>query len=481
MYEAKHASRLIAKNTAVQIVGRVLFLALSLINFKMIAVYLGPTLFGDWGNVFNYTALFTVLADFGLFTVAVREIAKAPEKRQEVMENVLSLRLTLAIVAAVTAFGIAAIIAHVAPHTGYARILPALGVGALSMLIYFISNMLDVVFHVEMKMYFVAIVELVGKIAAVVVTAIAVWRNWGFMWVVGSVAIGNLAGMLARFIYAKRFFTVRLRFDLKTWVWLLRMAIPLGIVFTLNNIYFKIDSVMLYVMNGSFDTGIYTAAYRVLETTIFASAFFVQALTPYLSSYLNTEKMHGQAVKLIRVGSEVLYAMGGILAVNLIFYAKPVVLLLSGPEYAAAAIPLVMLALAGAFLYVNSLFGQVLVLLDRRRMLLWMSAIILALNVALNFVLIPVFSFSGAAAATLLSEGLLLASNFIIMRTNHLLELSRRSVTIITLGLVVAIALYSFAPGWPIPWFVVFFAVPALYFLLLWRQRVIPLEVILKR
>lgn len=481
MYEAKHASRLIAKNTAIQIIGRILFLGLSLINFKLIAVYLGPTLFGDWGNVFNYTALFTVLADFGLFTVAVREIAKTPNKRQAIMENVLSLRLVLAIAASIAAFGLAAIIAVTAPQTGYAQILPAIGIGVLSMLIYFMSNMLDVVFHVELKMYFVAAVELIGKIMAVVVTGLAVWLDWGFMWVVGSVAIGNLAGMIARLIYAKRFFKVRLRFDVKMWGWLLRMAIPLGIVFTLNNIYFKIDSVMLYVMNGSFDTGIYTAAYRVLETTIFASAFFVQALTPYLSNYLNTKKMHTQAVKLIRVGTEVLYAMGGILAISLIFYAREVILLLSGPEYLAATVPLIMLAFAGACLYVNSLFGQVLVLLDRRRLLLSVSAATLAVNITLNLVLIPQFGFTGAAAATLLSEGMLLAGNFIIMRLNDLLTFSKRSMAIITAGLVIVIALYSTAHSWPIPWFVTFFAVPTLYILLLWRQRVIPLEVIMKR
>ena len=481
MYEAQHAPRLIAKNTAVQIIGRVLFLGLSLINFKLIAIYLGPSLFGDWGNVFNYTALFTVLADFGLFTVAVREIAKAPKKRQVIMENVLSLRLMLAVGASLIAFGVAALVAAVAPASGYGPLLPAMGVGILSMLIYFMSNMLDVAFHVELKMYFVAIVELIGKVTAVAITAIAVWQDWGFMWIVGSVAIGNLAGMIARLLYARRFFTVRLRFDFGMWKWLLRMAIPLGVVFTLNNIYFKIDSVMLYVMKGSFDTGIYTAAYRVLETTIFASAFFVQALTPYLSNYLNTERMHAQAIKLIRVGTEVLYAMGGILAISLIFFSKEVIVLLSGPEYIAAAVPLVMLAVAGALLYVNSLFGQVLVLLDRRRLLLAISIITLGINIALNLVLIPPFGFTGAAASTLLSEALLFAGNFVIMRINDLLHFSRRSILLITLGLALATVALTLAHGSAIPWFITFFTVPILYFLLLWKQRVIPLEVIMAR
>ena len=45
------------------------------------------------------------------------------------------------------------------------------------------------------------------------------------------------------------------------------MSAP-GSCLIVNNIYFKIDSLMLFYYKGAVDVGIYAVAYRVLETTL---------------------------------------------------------------------------------------------------------------------------------------------------------------------------------------------------------------------
>ena len=479
MYEIKHAPSLIAKNTAIQIIGRILFLALSLINFKIIAVYLGPKLFGDYGNVFNYTAIFTVLADFGLFTVAVREIAKNPKRRQEILENSFTLRLCLALTASVLSVVVAYFIAWVAPNSGYPEILPAIYIGTANMFIFFISYILDVAFHVELKMQFIAIVELLGKATALAVAVTAIYLNLGFLWIVSAVAFGSIVSLIARVFLVRPYFKIRFGFDFKIWKWLLQMAIPLGVVFALNNLYFKVDSIMLYMMAGSYANGIYTAAYRILETVIFISAFFIAAMTPYLSNYLHNKLK--QAKKLIAVGTEIMLATGLIITTAIIFYAKDIVLLLSGPEYLAAQAPLIYLAFVATLLYINSLMGQVLVLLDKRKILLTVSGLTLGLNLVLNYYLIPNFSYVGSAAATLISETLLIGSNVIILRYLGLLDLRFDRIFKILSNLFVAILLFFTAQYLNIHWVIGFFAVPIGYFLLLWKQRIIPFEKIIQK
>jgi len=452
---------------------------MSLVNFKIIAVYLGPQLFGDYGNVFNFTAIFTVLADFGLFTVAVREIAKNPEKRQKILENSFTLRLLLALATSIFAVFIAYLIAWLAPNSGYPQILPAIYIGAANMLIYFISYILDVAFHVEMKMQFIAIVELIGKATALAVAIAAIVLDLGFLWVVSAVAFGSILALISRLYFVRPYFKIRFGFDYKMWKWLLNLAIPLGIVFALNNLYFKVDSIMLYIMSGSYDNGIYTAAYRILETVIFVSAFFVAALTPYLSNYLHNQI--DQAKKLIAVGTEILLATGLIITTSIIIYSKEIILLLSGPEYLAAQLPLIFLAFVATLLYVNSLMGQVLVLLDKRKILLIVSGLTLLLNLALNFYLIPKFSYVGSAAATLLSETLLIGGNIIILRYMHLLDFRFGKIIKIFTNLIIALILFWIANSLHIYWIITFFAVPATYFLLLWKQRIIPFEKILNK
>ena len=479
MYEVKHAPSLIAKNTVIQIIGRVLFLALSLVNFKIIAIYLGPKLFGDYGNVFNFTAIFTVLADFGLFTVAVREISKNPKKRQLILENSFTIRLVLALITSFLSILVAYIIAWLAPNSGYPEILPALYIGTANMLIYFISYILDVAFHVELKMQFIAIVELIGKATALTVAITAIVLDWGFLWVVAAVAFGSVMGLISRLILVRPYFKIRFGFNFEVWKWLLKMAIPLGVVFALNNLYFKVDSIMLYIMSGSYDNGIYTAAYRILETVIFISAFFVAAMTPYLSNYLHNKVK--QAKKLIAAGTEIMLATGLIITTSIIFYAKEIILLLSGPDYLAAQLPLMFLAFVATLLYINSLMGQVLVLLDKRKILLIVSGTTLAINLVLNFYLIPKFSYVGSAAATLLSETLLIGANIIILRYMNLLDLRFDRLFKIFSNLVLAIILFTAAQYIHLYWIIGFFSVPIIYFLLLWKQRIIPFEKIIQR
>lgn len=473
-YHAAAAPRSIARNTAVQLLGRVGFLALSLINFRLIAGYLGPTLFGDYGNVFNFIALFTVLTDFGLFTVAVREVSQAPEKRQQVMENVLSLRFIMALGASLLAIGGAWLMGRLAPDSGYAQSLPAITVGAVSMLIYFMSNMLDVVFHVELKLGYVAAVEFINKIVAVAFVALAIHWRLPFIWIVASVAVGNAAGYLARSITARRFFQFRLRYDRTTWRWLLSMAIPLGIVFALNQVYFKVDGIMLYLMAGRFDNGIYTAAYRVLETTLFVAAFFVQAMTPFLANF--AVKKPASARKLITTGFELMLAIGGSISLAIAVFAPQVITLLSGPEYLLAAFPLVFLAATIVVLYLNTLLGQVLVMLDQRRILLLMAVLILAFNVAANWYLIPRFSYLGAAVVTLLSEMLLLTTNIVLLRRRRLLRWRWNRLGPIVAGLALVWGSLVGLSGTNFPWFVSFFGVPVAYFLILWYRGVLPIN-----
>lgn len=478
-YEAHHAPRTIARNTVIQLIGRVAFLALSLINFRLIANYLGPTLYGDYGNIFNFIALFTVLTDFGLFIVAVREISQNPERRQHIMENVLSLRFILAAAASLLAIGSAWLIGYLSPDSGYAANLGGIAVGALSMLIYFMSNMLDVVFHIELKMGYVALVEFINKAVAVAYVALAIKWQLPFIWIVAGVAIGNLAGFLARGLTSKQFFSLRLRYDPQTWRWLLSMAIPLGLVFALNQVYFKVDGIMLYAMSGSYDTGIYTAAYRILETTLFVSAFFVQAMTPFLSNFV--VKKPAEARKLITAGTEIMIAAGGAIAIAIAVYATQIVNLLAGPDYLLATYPLWYLAATIGVLYINSLLGQVLVLLDQRKILLIMAVVILAFNVGANFWLIPHFSYLGAAAATLISELILLATNVVLLRRRHLLEWRADKLVYIILGLGVLGGAMWWAQLLAWPWIICFFGMPVIYFLVLWNRGALPVNALIRR
>ena len=72
------ARRLVASNTAVQIAGKGVVLAIGLASIAIVTRYLGPDDYGRYTLALMYMQLFGVLADVGLFTTVVREISRRP-------------------------------------------------------------------------------------------------------------------------------------------------------------------------------------------------------------------------------------------------------------------------------------------------------------------------------------------------------------------------------------------------------------------
>ena len=88
------------------------------------------------------------------------------------------------------------------------------------------------------------------------------------------------------------------------------------------------------------------------------------------------------------------------------FAAAPIVGLLFGGRYAAAAQPLQILAAGSVFVFVTWILHAAAISTNLDRRLLLTTAIGLAANVALNIVLIPRYGISGAAWATVVAEGM---------------------------------------------------------------------------
>ena len=72
--------RLVASNTAVQVAGKAVTLAIGLASIAIITRYLGPEDYGKYTLALTYMQLFAVLADVGLFTIVVREISRDPSR-----------------------------------------------------------------------------------------------------------------------------------------------------------------------------------------------------------------------------------------------------------------------------------------------------------------------------------------------------------------------------------------------------------------
>src|SRR4051812_28788542 len=82
-------ARTVAKTTGALVVARIVAIAAGIGAVSLASRYLGPSGYGALTTAMAFMAIFALLTDFGLSTVAVREIARAPERRDEVLGSLL--------------------------------------------------------------------------------------------------------------------------------------------------------------------------------------------------------------------------------------------------------------------------------------------------------------------------------------------------------------------------------------------------------
>ena len=85
------SNRAIATSTLWQIASQCAMAALSILTVKFVAVGLTKELAGYYNSSYGYLQLFGILADFGLYAIAVREVAAA-KNRSEVLSGLIILR-----------------------------------------------------------------------------------------------------------------------------------------------------------------------------------------------------------------------------------------------------------------------------------------------------------------------------------------------------------------------------------------------------
>ncbi len=387
-------------NTFWQVFVRFVMLAITLVFIKLITNYLGVEGVGKYNTITTYINFFIVIADLGFFAVTVREISQNPNKEKKIISNVMFMRL----ISAVAACLLAIIIVFATKYDSEIKFGTLVATGFLFFNL--LASVYDMVLQHRLKMQFSALAELIAKIINLIALILIIHFRGNFLAITSTIAIWGLFIFIFKYLFASRYLKFNLEFDRKISKQIFSMAWPLGIVFIVNNLYFKIDTLILFGMKGASAAGIYTVAYKVLEVIAFIGSYFSSALKPAISQNINDNKEI--VANIIRKGMLVMILIGSSIAVISIAYNKEIITVMSNNNFIDSAKVLVFLALSLPLIYLDTLLLEIFIASDSRSIFLKISLFIFLFNVAANLLLIPRFSYFGAAAATLISEFILM-------------------------------------------------------------------------
>jgi O-antigen/teichoic acid export membrane protein len=176
----------------------------------------------------------------------------------------------------------------------------------------------------------------------------------------------------------------------------LRDVFPIGAGIVLSAIYFRVDVVLVQAWAGTEAAGSYNAVFRLVDALRLFPAAMLAVMLPALCRA-------DDLTPLARV-SALLIAFALVVSAVVWIGADRIVALAFGARYLNAAPSLRILALAFPLLSLNFALTHQLVGWNRQRAYAGVCAAALALNLALNAWLIPLWSIEGAAWATLGTE-----------------------------------------------------------------------------
>lgn len=419
MIKTMHLSQKVALNTIVQIMAKVVTVGFGLALMILLTSSLGKEGYGNYMYILTLVTLFGSFADWGTATIGVREAAKQEKEKQEkILVNVFWLRLLLACAGALLMI----LAGFCLPLRVAQSLLIRQGIflGSLILILFAFKASFGLIFQTKLQMQKLAVADILASGLVLFFSWLFLKINWGLSALIMAVVLANLAAVgLAGFL---AFRTIRFSWniDLNFLKKFLKESLPMGailLMFTADN---KIDTVMLGSLKGSGAVGVYAVAYRIYDVLILGAAYLMGSLLPVISRYAHLPDGREKLRIIYQKSFDVLLMMG-LAVLAFAFFASPFLIKFLTQqrflEFFDSISVLKILSLAIFFSYFNHLTGYTIVSLGRQNNYFKVALAALLFNVLANLLIIPKFSYYGAAIITVLTEGLVLfITTFFIFR-----------------------------------------------------------------
>ena len=421
--------RKILSNTMWQILGKAVVAILAVVVIKIVTNYLSVAGYGEYAVVYEFLAFFGIAADMGLFTIAVREMSKDDSQIPKIIGNILSLRTVLVI----TTVTIGVIASFLVPKYSGTRIPIGVTIAALTTFFTILNGTISAVLQTKLKMHIASMAQIVGKVAQVSYMIYIIFYAFpagvgqeatdvGFYHLIFAGVIGNLIMLLITQHFVRKITPIVYQFDFQLWKKVFLTALPFGVALILNTIYFRIDSILISLIQGQTEVGIYAVAMRVLEAFAIIPLYFMNSVLPILTRALKDNMQKARTI--ISYSFDFLAAISFPMLVGAFILAYPIVFIVSTPEFLSrisegfygSDIALQILMFALVFQFLSTLFAFILIAVNKQSKLLYVNAAGVLLNITGNLIVIPIYGFVGAAITSVISQAFIFSTTDFAIR-----------------------------------------------------------------
>lgn len=416
-------------NAVLNIIKQCCAIIFPLITFPYVSRTLGVEAYGKVNFSSSIISYISLLAGLGVSSYAVREGARIRDDKNK-FEKFASEVFSINVVSTVIAYVLLAILVLFWKKLEPYRVLIVI----LSINVLLTTLGTDWINTVYEDFLYLTIRYVLCQSIAVVTTLLFVKKPDDVALYAFFSNLGTIFANILNLFYIRRTLRINVNFTLKMNV--KHHFRPIMLLFgnmISSMIYLYSDTTMLGILASDAAVGYYTVSskiYSLLKQVINAVS---NVLTPRLSHDFENKAKKNMTNNINSVLGALLVVVIPI-TMGMLCMGREIILLIAGKEYLEAYPALSILSVTLIFSTYACIFVSVIMLAQRKdKEILIASGISAAVNILLNLILIPQYSYNAAAFTTFISECLMLAMG--IYYTRHTIKVEiRKYLVLATIG-----------------------------------------------
>ena len=375
--------------------------------------YLGVSKFGIFGFATSFTGILAITTDLGISTHIVRHIATDYDSTSKYLGNAIPLKSIFA----VGSFLLTLIILIVM-RTDELTITVTL-LFTIEMIIKSYIGLFNGSFQAYEEGKYQGIGNSLLNIILLIFILITIFTDLGIYGIAISYILANFIALIyAYHVFTKNIEKPKFEIDKEFCKKITLYSLPFALTGFLYTIYYSIDVIMLTNIVGNYATGIYNATYKLIAVLTLFYSVYTAVIFPVMSRFFkNDEKL-----LLISFEKSLKYLMLIIIpiAIATMFYSSDIIHLIYGHKYDAASSVLSILIWTVCLLFISGACNTLLNASHKEVTVTKIYSIAAAFNIILNLIMIPYWSYDGAAITTVLSDVLIVViQSYVIYKLGY--------------------------------------------------------------
>jgi len=414
----------IASNTLSQIFSKAATAIISIFLISLLTNYLTIELYWLYSKIYNYIWIFVFLADLWLYAITIREITNNRNNSQKIVWNVMSLRLMLWIII----LFLASWIAYFLPGYNSDLALSAIVIASVFTIFQLLNSSILALMQANMKIEFSAISLIIAKLVNLWLVGLIAYVIYPkelvesssyfspFLYIISAWVVWVIVNTILNYYYARGIVKFWFNFDWKYIKHLFKISLPYGLALFLSVVYFKVDIIILSLMEWpelwDLSIALYSLPMKIVEVLMVIWWFYMTSLLPSLTKAFK-EKNTKMLDNLIWISFKVLFSFSMLVLSLWILFREYLIEIIANSDYIntthifnSSDAFLVVFAVI-VFNFLSLVFIYSLVASENQSRLLKINIIVTIFNIVWNIILIPKYSFIWAWIITLLSQILL--------------------------------------------------------------------------